>query len=170
MFTRPRIEKILFATDLSENAEHAFGYAAGLAEAYGASVTILHVIEKVPPNAELLISTLLGYSDLDEFRQHSEAERIERIKVRIRRFCDAARISACRFMLREVVVEPGKAVERILHHAATGAYDVLVMGSRGHGLVQETLMGGTSRKVVLNSPIPVFIVPTDRTDRPPLKD
>jgi len=56
-------------------------------------------------------------------------------------------------------VEPGKAADRIGHHSATGAYDALVMGSRGHGLVKEALMGGTSRKVIQDCPIPVFVIP-----------
>jgi nucleotide-binding universal stress UspA family protein len=49
--------------------------------------------------------------------------------------------------------------ERILYHAGTGTYDVVVMGSRGHGIVKEALLGGTSRKVATQSPIPVLIVP-----------
>lgn len=49
MVTKPKIEKILFATDLSENAEHAFTYAAAMAEAFEARITVLHVIEKLPP-------------------------------------------------------------------------------------------------------------------------
>jgi nucleotide-binding universal stress UspA family protein len=36
-----------FTTDLSENANWAMQYAASLAEAYGAPITVLHVVEKV---------------------------------------------------------------------------------------------------------------------------
>jgi len=172
MNLKPRIENILFATDLSPNAESAFGYAAGLADAYDAQVTVLHVIEKLPPNAELLLVTFLGYRDIDELRRKSEAELIGHIKARIEQFCAEAadQLPACRFILRNVMVEPGKAVERILHHVATGLYDILVMGSRGHGLVKEALMGGTSRKVVLACPIPVFIIPMRRPDLTATRD
>jgi nucleotide-binding universal stress UspA family protein len=58
-----------------------------------------------------------------------------------------------------VVVEPGKAADRILRHAVSGSYDALVPGSRGHGLVKEVLMSGTSRKVIQDSSIPVFVIP-----------
>ena len=51
-FEKPQIKRILFATDLSENANRAYGYAASMAEAHGASVTILHVLEKMPPKAD----------------------------------------------------------------------------------------------------------------------
>ena len=45
----PNIKMILYATDLSESARHAFGYAASLADRYGAKIVILHVIEDFSP-------------------------------------------------------------------------------------------------------------------------
>ncbi len=45
----PDIKRILYATDLSENARHAFGYAASLANRYGAKIIVLHVIEDFSP-------------------------------------------------------------------------------------------------------------------------
>lgn len=164
MVTKPKIEKILFATDLSENAEHAFTYAAAMAEAFEARITVLHVIEKLPPNAELLLVSFLGYRDKDELRQKSEEELIVALKERLKRFCTQTsdRMAECSFALDDVIVESGRASERILHHAGTGRYDALVLGSRGHGLVREALTGGTSRKVILSSPIPVFVIPMER--------
>ena len=43
-----QIKKILYATDLSESAVHAFAYAASLADKYGAGITILHVFARAP--------------------------------------------------------------------------------------------------------------------------
>ncbi len=167
MVQKPKIENILVATDLSQNAEHAFAYAVGMAEAHGARITILNVIEKMAPNAELLLAALLGYSSTDEFKRNSEIDLIARIKKYIEAFCASAAddLAQCTAMIRDIVVDPGEVVERILHYAGTGNYDVLVMGSRGLGIVKEALMGGTSRKVVLHSPIPVLIVPLQRSDR-----
>jgi nucleotide-binding universal stress UspA family protein len=162
MLAKPRITEILFATDLSENAIRALGYAMSLAEAYGARITVLHVVEKVPPNAEMLMTAFLGYENIDEFRQKSDKELVKRIKERIEQFCaDAADqvTEECRFIFKNVLVEPGKSAERILHHSETGTYDVLVMGNRGLGLLQKAFLGGTSQKVLQDCPIPVFIVP-----------
>ncbi|MGD8721592.1 MAG: universal stress protein, partial [Desulfobacterales bacterium] len=47
----PDIKIILYATDLSENARRAFGYAASLANRYGAKIIVLHVIEDFSPSA-----------------------------------------------------------------------------------------------------------------------
>lgn len=160
-FSEHKIGNILFATDLSENADRAFNYAAGMAAAYGARITVLHAVEKLPPNAEMLLAAHLGSGSLEELREKTETERIVLIKAHIENFCSEAsgRMPECPFILHEVIVEPGKAPKRILHHAGTGAYDVVVMGSRGIGLVEEALLGGTSRKVIQNCPIPVFIIP-----------
>jgi len=161
MVDKPRIQKILVGTDLSETATHALAYAVSLAEAYQGTVTVLHVIEKLPPNAELLLTAFLGLGDVSELRRQNQETLIARIKTAIEDFCAEAggQIAACRFILHEVIVEPGKAADRILEHAATGGYDLLVLGNRGHGLVQEALMGGTSRRVVRECPIPVLVIP-----------
>jgi nucleotide-binding universal stress UspA family protein len=166
MFEKPEIKRLLFATDLSKNAELAFRYAAAMGETYGARVTILYVVEKLPPNADLLLASLLGYSDIDELNRNTEIELIVRIQQHIERFCTETvnQPQACRFILHEVVVEKGNAVDRILHHAETGVYDVLVMGSRGHGIIKEAMVGSTSRKVLAKCPIPLFIVPERRLE------
>ena len=46
----PKVEvkKILYATDLSENARFAFAYAVSLADLYNAAITIIHLLPEVP--------------------------------------------------------------------------------------------------------------------------
>ncbi len=41
-----QIKKILYATDLSETAVHAFSYALSLAVVYDAGITMLHVVSE----------------------------------------------------------------------------------------------------------------------------
>jgi nucleotide-binding universal stress UspA family protein len=162
---KPKISEILFATDLSKNAKQAMEYAASLAEAYGARITVLHVVEKVPPNAEMLITAILGYENIDEYRQKSEVELITRIKGHLEQFCANVTdqmAAECRLIFKNILVEPGNAAERIIHYTKTGDYDALVMGSRGLSLLQEAFMGGTSRKVSHGCRIPVFIIPYEK--------
>jgi len=56
----PDIKKILCTTDLSRNAEFAFGYAASLANRYGAGITLLHVLEDMSPYRDSLMMNILG--------------------------------------------------------------------------------------------------------------
>jgi nucleotide-binding universal stress UspA family protein len=43
----PRINKILYATDLSKNSNYAFFYAVDMAKRNNARIVILHSIERV---------------------------------------------------------------------------------------------------------------------------
>ena len=56
----PKIQKILYATDLSQNSAYAFRYAINSAKKHDASIIILHVLEKVPPFAHALVDSQLG--------------------------------------------------------------------------------------------------------------
>jgi len=47
-----KIENILYATDLSKSAQHAFSYAVSLASQYRAKLTLLNVIPEEPAIVE----------------------------------------------------------------------------------------------------------------------
>ncbi len=51
------VKKILYATDLSENARYAFAYAVSLADLYKASITFIHVLSEIP---DILDKNVLG--------------------------------------------------------------------------------------------------------------
>ena len=67
------IKKILYATDLSENAVHAFAYAVSLANLYGAGITILHVLAEFP--GEEFIANMINTDTWEEIkgRHYSDA-------------------------------------------------------------------------------------------------
>jgi len=44
----PKINKILYATDLSKNAAYVFRYAINTAEKHDAEIIILYAIEEMP--------------------------------------------------------------------------------------------------------------------------
>ena len=61
-----KIKKILYATDLSENARYAFAYAVSLADLYKASITFIHVMSEIP---DLLDKNILGYISADRWEE-----------------------------------------------------------------------------------------------------
>ncbi len=162
-FYKPEIRRILLATDLSETADRAFGYAAAMADAHEAGIAILLVLEKLPPESEWMAVLLQEAESMDDLEKKSESEILQRVKSYIEHYCTEfnGRFPACRLMVEAVTVERGDPAKRILHHAHTGGYDLLVMGSRGQGLIREILMGSTSQSIVRECRIPVFIVPPD---------
>lgn len=157
----PEINRILYATDLSENARYAFGYAAGLANCYGARITILHVLEEPSPNTLLILHAWSGQQGWEEIKQRKQGRVVQEIRDRIEGFCEEMRskLPECPFMVDDILVETGHPVERILHHSDHTQCDLVVMGSRGHGLLKDVVMGSTSQRVLRRSPKPVLVIP-----------
>jgi nucleotide-binding universal stress UspA family protein len=162
-----KVERILYPTDLSENANYAFGHAVRIANCYGAKITILYVLEDLPPNVLLIMHAFHGRDRWEEMQRSNRDEILQSIHDRIRAFCDevANNLPECPFIIDEIIVETGHPVERILHHLDKIPCDMVVMGSRGHGLVKEALLGSTSHRVLRRSPKPVLIVPLPVADK-----
>jgi nucleotide-binding universal stress UspA family protein len=156
----PKIKKILYATDLSENARFAFGYAASLAAQYNAGITILHVVEVAAASANLHLISLIGEERWEEIMRQNTQEILDTVKERLDQFCEdmKAEEKTCRFIVDDIVVRQGHAVEEILSQTETVDYDVIVMGTHGHGILSGALMGSTARRVVRRSRTPVLVV------------
>ena len=97
----PEIKRILYATDLSENAKHAFTYAATIANRFDAKITIIHVIETISKNAERQIAEFLGKDHWNEIQKNKKQEYIESIKKRLNDFCEemSSSLKSCPFWL-----------------------------------------------------------------------
>lgn len=156
----PQIKNILYATDLSENARYAYQYAASLGQQYGARITILHVIEKLSAETFLQIQGYVGEEKWKKLHEERQADFISTIKGRLSNFCDdiSSEVDACTFQVDKIIVKEGIAADEILHQAELNDADLIVMGTRGFGMFKEALMGGTARRVVRRSAIPVMVV------------
>jgi nucleotide-binding universal stress UspA family protein len=156
----PQIKNILYATDLSENARYAYNYAASLGQQYSAHITILHVIERLSAETFLQIQGYVGEEKWKKLQEEKQADFISRIKGRLNSFCDeiSNEVDACTFQVDKIIVKEGIAADEILYQAELNDADVIVMGTRGSGMFKEALMGGTARRVVRRSIIPVMVV------------
>ncbi len=156
----PQIKTILYATDLSENARYAYNYAASLAQQYGANITILHVIEKLSAETFLQIQGYVGEEKWRKLQEEKQADFITTIKGRLSSFCDeiSGEVDACTFQVDKILVKEGIPADEILHQAELNDADLIVIGNRGFGMFKDALMGGTARRVVRRSSIPVMVV------------
>jgi nucleotide-binding universal stress UspA family protein len=156
-----RVNRILYPTDLSENANYAFEHAVRIANCYGAKITILYVLEDLPPNVLMIMQAFHGRDRWEEMQRSNRDEILQSIRDRIQAFCAgvASNLPECPFVADEILVETGHPVERILHYLDEIPCDMVVMGSRGHGLLKEALLGSTSQRVLRRSQKPVLIVP-----------
>jgi nucleotide-binding universal stress UspA family protein len=156
----PDIKKILYVTDLSKNARYAFGHAASLANLYGAGITILHVLEDTSPYADSLVVNVLGAEKWQELRETNSRNVIETIKKRLQDFCEdvSAKLPTCNFITDDVIVKIGNPVEEILRLANKEDFDLVVMGAHGHGILEDTMIGSVSRRVLRRCTKPVLVV------------
>ncbi len=170
--TLPKVDvkKILYATDLSENARYAFAYAVSLASLYGAKITLLHVLPEVP---ELIDRHVIGYIDADKWEkikaQHFDEAREALIGKRkddlavkdvLHQFSEKVKEGEKGegFSTDEILVERGNPVEKIIDHSEKKKFDLIVMGTHGHGTLEDVMIGSTARRVVRRSKIPVLVV------------
>ena len=168
MLPTVRIKKILYATDLSKNAHYAFAYAVSLANLYNATIVILHVLTEIPN----LDSSVQAYIDSERWKEIKDRNIKEAAKslagkkrdhVAIRealdQFCeDVKSASDESFDTDEIVVKRGKTVDIILEESQKRNCDLIVMGTQGHGILADVMMGSTAKKVIRRSPIPVLVV------------
>ena len=156
----PKIKKILYATDLSENARYAYKYAASLAQQYEARITILHVIEKPTAETFLQIQGYVGEEKWKQLQEEKQADFVSRIKGRLSEFCNeiSSAVDACTFQVDKIIVKEGIAADEILYQAELNDADVIIMGTRGFGMFKDALMGGTARRVVRRSILPVMVI------------
>ncbi len=138
--------KILVAVDGSAFTKRMLAYLTAHDEWLGGShqYTVLHVAPAVPPRAAAVIdkAVLQGYY----------AEESEKVLKPIRAFFAKQTITA------DFVAQVGPAADTIAELATKGQFDLLMMGSHGHGLLGNLVLGSVTTKVMAHCETPVLIV------------
>jgi nucleotide-binding universal stress UspA family protein len=161
----PDIQRILYTTDLSTNSTYAFSYAIKSAIQYNAGIVVLHVLEPLLPATQEVILTAYfsvenGKNMLEEKITHAK----ERIKNRIKFCCDFE----CKEFnesfkfedrIESIEVYEGYPAEEIIKKADELNCDAIVMGTHGKGILQQTFLGSTTKKVLRRARKPVLIIP-----------
>jgi nucleotide-binding universal stress UspA family protein len=157
----PVYRRILFATDLSANAAHAFGHAVGLARCSRGKVNILHVLPEVEPAMLNYISTVMGEGRLATLELAHKDEVRDQIRQRLHDFAKAELIDRPQDveLIGEVEVHHGSPVGLILETADRLEADLIVIGSHGQGRLKYALLGSVAEKVLRKSHRPVLVVP-----------
>jgi nucleotide-binding universal stress UspA family protein len=156
----PEINRILYATDLSKNAAFAFRYAIYLAQLSNAEVIILHVVEKISPDAQL---AMLAYFDKTERLKMTE-QRVEKAIARIRKrleiFCEKElqKEGGLAVEKTQIKVKEGYPSEEILRQVEKYDCDAIVMGAHEKGM-RHTFLGSVTKQVLRRCRKPTFVVP-----------
>ena len=156
----PKIQKILYATDLSDNAKYAAGYAALLGDKLDAEITVLHVLDDLSWSHKNLIANYLSEEQLKELQIHKVSKYKEMMQQRIKQFCEEAGSEAkkCQFLADRTLIREGNPANEILDEAHEGDYDMVIIGTHGFGALATVLMGNTARRVVRRCLKPVTVI------------
>lgn len=136
-------DNVLIATDGSDEVEGCIEHGLDVAEAVGARVHVLYVVET---KANYILTVGLTDDELRSYREYGEevvSEVVDRVSER--------------GLSGEGAIRTGRPAEEIVDYAAENDADLVVMGKQGHGAVERHL-GSTSEKVIRMIDAPVTVV------------
>jgi nucleotide-binding universal stress UspA family protein len=84
----PKIQNVLYATDLSKNSAYAFRYAVNTARKHDAKIHILHVIEPISAQTRTLVLTYIDEEKLDRLHDAGKEDLYRRITERLKLFVE----------------------------------------------------------------------------------
>ena len=138
--------KVLFASDGSDCSDRAAQYLARnlSRQAKNLRVTLFNV--DVPMLDRVAAS--LGEETVARIHRENSDEALKRARQRLKR-------AGVPF---DEWFDVGNAAQCIARFAEKGGYDLVVMGSHGHGALGSWILGSVASRVLAESKVPVLIV------------
>ncbi len=148
----PTFNKIIAATDFSEDSDLALGYAEEMARRFGGEIVVLHVDQPLPP---VIPSPDIGpVMDMSAMTRLAEEQRLlaqkELDKV-VNRLRDSG-------LKARSLLKVGAPFLEIIRTADGENADLIVMGTHGRTGLAHVLMGSVAERVVQKASCPVLTV------------
>ena len=137
------IKNILFATDFTAITARAKDYAANVAKAMGAKMTLIHAIEPIDDATDEVQGFLESRRASAENKASALAKELAEQGIE----CD-------------IKVEIGKRWQVVVTTATEGKYDLVVLGSHKIRDGEKVYLGSTTHKVFFGSDVPLLVVPS----------
>ncbi len=136
---------LLFPTDFSDNAHHAFRRLKELITPELERVTLLHIVDEATAKQD---------STPDSSTMVKEAEeRLAALKIALSKEADVP---------VAIKVVTGHPTGEILDFLAKEQVDLVVMGSQGHGFLRDLFLGSVSHNIARHAPCSVLLIPAER--------
>jgi nucleotide-binding universal stress UspA family protein len=142
------ITRIVVPVDGSDFSRFAAEQAAHLAQAYGAELTLLHVVDE---------------QVLEDLAQAGNHDRVQQVREQLREngqiyLRDAARFADEHQAAHRELIAEGDPCAVICDTAAAPDVDLIVMGKIGRRGARRILMGSVTRRVIESTDKPVLVV------------
>ena len=160
-FMIPSIKKLLYATDLSPNSPCVFRHAMNSAMKHDAEIIILHVFEELSPANRAALAVYLDEKQRKKIVKDRMASSLKRIRKRLKQFCEKELQGNPEQMKRIKTIEVcmGFPADEILRKADEFDCDTIVLGNHGKGVIENTFLGSTAKRVLRRTRKPVYIIP-----------
>ena len=143
-------KKILVAYDGSPHSKSALDWAIRLGEDVGAELELVKVFEPIVRQY-----TRGDYNITEKIAaQFAEMEQTDHQMLEdAKSFCEGV----CKLKVSGSVLK-GNVTSTLLDHAAKSGVDLIVTGTKGHGVLEEMLVGSVTNKLVSLSKLPILVV------------
>lgn len=153
--TPRNVNKILVAMDGSEKSDEALDFALNIGQTLNAEIELLTVTQNLVLPWFGSVETSPSMMDPSYLNEYYEDQRKYSEEILDKAMKKAKRVHPELKISKKVV--RGVPDQMIVEEAKNG-FDLIVMGSRGHGFIEELVLGSVSKRVVDDSPIPVLVV------------
>lgn len=157
-----KIKKVLIALDYDRTALKVAETGYAMAKAMDAEVTLLHVMSDPVYYASTQYAPISGLTDsmgVDPL-QFDDDDRLKKVS---QYFLEKIKNQLGDSTI-QTDLEDGDFADTILMKAKGLDIDILVMGSHSHRWLEDLVLGSVTSKVIRNTSVPVFIVPTKKRD------
>ncbi len=150
------IKTILVPTDFSAASKRALSYACNIADGFGATLHVLHVLQD-PFTADGYMGLYLPNPEVYTAKAEQQA------RAELQSLLTDAQKEA---YSAAFVLKWGTPVHEILDYIRShGGIDLVVLATSGHGAVARMMLGSVADKLVRQAPCPVLTVHEhDRSD------
>ena len=147
-----KINKVLIALDYDPSARQVAEVGYQMAQSMGAEVFLVHVVEN-------LVAYSLSYLNMGPLQLDTVVE----LKDASQQFLDRTKLHLGNESIQTEVKE-GDFADCIIETANELDIDIIVMGSLSKRWLENIVLGSVSERVMKQTTIPMFIVPTKKRD------
>lgn len=140
-------KKILVPIDFSENSPKVFKTAVEVAEKFGASISIIFVVQSFEDYSGFFVPHMPISQFEDEMLISAEKKMLSFLAENLK--SDLPHSS---------IVMKGDVAEEIIEYASQNNIGMIIMGTHGYKGLEKVLFGSVAEKVVKTSPCPVLTV------------
>jgi len=153
------MKKVLIALDYDPTAQKVAEQGYSLANAMGAEILLLHVVNDPTYYAMTNFSPIMGYGgfmDIDKFQPT-----LENLKTASLHYLEKAKHHLGDEAI-QTIVKDGEIADTILKTAKELHVGIIVLGSHSRKWLEDIVIGSVAKDVLNHSHIPLYIIPTKK--------